>query len=333
MSSTGGSSSEGAGAPPTALFANNTSHFTTPTSAHTHPESKPEFIYFTKVPTEVRQMIWALVAPEPAVVVQARSRNPGRQFHYIRSGGVPAVLHTCQESRAEYIQTDDPKEADALARRRRAHPVYKLYSDQGKRTRNGQRGFYMDVDHDSMWGLYRTDDSPHWSYIFDGSPRFIVGHPSLKSTLKHLIIAWNEVEGNDRIRYMVIDFPALETLTIVLPEWQLSQDGTISVPCDLDGTLVAEMLQQYAFNFLTRVEDAITDFQDRWEIDTPEKGYPDVTIRVDKGFINTKHIELPEPLKNPLEDMMKEMKGIKTRRTKAKHLAEKLNNNSSIAFY
>ncbi|CZR52589.1 uncharacterized protein PAC_02466 [Phialocephala subalpina] len=92
-----------------------------PYISEVQPEPLVEFKCFTKLPIEIR------------IPVQRKAIGRGkakRTFYWDRL--VPAILQACKESRKEYLEVDrvgeltEEKRTD-LERRRREHPVYKLF--------------------------------------------------------------------------------------------------------------------------------------------------------------------------------------------------------------
>jgi hypothetical protein len=61
------------------------------------------FTLFLKLPIKLRLIIWRLTTPDPCVIIQYRSRKIKSRFVYKRK--VPPVLHTCAESRTEFLDT------------------------------------------------------------------------------------------------------------------------------------------------------------------------------------------------------------------------------------
>ncbi|CZR58046.1 uncharacterized protein PAC_07936 [Phialocephala subalpina] len=86
-----------------------------------------KFTFFPKLPIELRLAIWALAAPEPAIIKQRISSVKGRRFHFART--VPVVLHACRESRNQYLNENGNDET--LERCCQAYPVYKMHSAPG----------------------------------------------------------------------------------------------------------------------------------------------------------------------------------------------------------
>lgn len=99
-------------------------------SAYSTPEPKDEdgtFTYFPQLPIELRIKIFGYAIPPPCTI-QPRQYNgrfhmkPSERWTYQRKP--PALLHTCRESRAEYLASYD--EDVSVKTAQRGHPVYKL---------------------------------------------------------------------------------------------------------------------------------------------------------------------------------------------------------------
>ncbi|CZR52584.1 uncharacterized protein PAC_02461 [Phialocephala subalpina] len=172
-----------------------------------------EFLLFPKLPIELRLMVWALAAPEPATVAQRKSRVKGRDFYYLRPGGVPALLHACKESRYEYLEEDtNDKDAKAeIESRRRKHPVYKLFFRKYSKT---SAGAYMSVDVDTFWAMH---------FEFEAA-----------SSVKHLAVTYSDFS-----RVALWSFESLESLTVLVEEKELLErfGGPITYPAEVDSQM------------------------------------------------------------------------------------------------
>ncbi|KAF4636829.1 hypothetical protein G7Y89_g1247 [Cudoniella acicularis] len=175
----------------------------------------PKFERFPDLPTEVRLIIWSFASPEPQLIVQRPSEKlPGR-FTYRRK--VPAVLHACRESRAEYLDTGREEDKDSAAARRRQHPIYRLYFQT--RFRSSQLFFSNDIDmfKGAMYaGTKSTQRPPRWSRY---SPINYHGMTELEisKTLKYLVFKrWDYIYCRLSPEFLRKGFPELETLTLLM---------------------------------------------------------------------------------------------------------------------
>ncbi|CZR66216.1 uncharacterized protein PAC_16117 [Phialocephala subalpina] len=151
-----------------------------------------EFTLFPKLPIELRLLIWAFAAPAPATVAQRYSHvgsMKGNRWTYLdRAGGVPALLHACQDSRKEYLEDDGEYDVEATVVRRRGHPVYKSILTLGIEHRGGA---YISTDIDSFWPMPRTLKDDPIVYPDRGiycSRYRGISEWTIASKLKHLVI-------------------------------------------------------------------------------------------------------------------------------------------------
>lgn len=61
-----------------------------------------QFILFTQLPTEIRIRVWTTTVPQ-ARISQLQQNDDGTKFQ-VSPRSVPALLHTCQESRTEGLR-------------------------------------------------------------------------------------------------------------------------------------------------------------------------------------------------------------------------------------
>ncbi|KUJ13504.1 uncharacterized protein LY89DRAFT_672712 [Mollisia scopiformis] len=220
------------------------------TTTITHPTSSPDVGIpttlhgFKNFPLEVRLMIWALAAPPPAVIVQCKSRIEGRPFFWNRAGGVPAVLHACRESRAEYLEIEPSNDAERheIEARRRKHPLYKMTF----RTRRlDSPGCYMALEIDTYMPLdgevfrWKTSKFRTASML-----RFL-------KEVKYLAVGNHHVYHPLVVRRLVEICPQLRCLTITL--WDESFDAARSIAEQYG----AEVDGEWGLELSTRVVDPI----------------------------------------------------------------------------
>ena len=102
-------------------------------------------------PLELRLKIWRLNSPEPCVITQLEPLNGYKPLHTIMvSRPTPAVLHSCQESRNEFIcGNNDPVNVN--------RPRYRPFFEDG----SGKKVFFsFEVD-----ALHLMDCSKHtWQF-------------------------------------------------------------------------------------------------------------------------------------------------------------------------
>lgn len=163
---------------------------------------------------ETRLAIWGYAAPEPMTVIQRESEKTKGRFTYRRKP--PAVLHACRESRLEYLDTDETSDNASIARRRKDHPVYKLWF-QEKRLRSVPAYFSVDVD--AFYGRQyegktaKGSGSSHYSHRIEicwGG----IAELEIASFLKLLVIE-PPYHGYFTGAYFRVRFPRLEVLTLL----------------------------------------------------------------------------------------------------------------------
>lgn len=173
------------------------------------------FHYFKKLPLELRLRIWGYAAPEPTTIIQRVSEKSINRYTYRREP--PAVLHACRESRLEYLDIDEGTESASVARRRKEHPVYKLFSFRADRMQCTLAYFSLDID--AFYGqnyIGKTSRyAPRWSM-----QRYVGGISELDiaGTLKHLVLADESTNYSAMGEYFRNGFPKLESLTIIFPK-------------------------------------------------------------------------------------------------------------------
>jgi hypothetical protein len=256
---------------------------------------------FPKFPLELRLKIWGFAAPNPCVVVQRESLKTNVRFRYIRDGGkVPGVLHACRESRNEFLEKDG---ADlTLARRRREHPVYKLYFHT--RSARTSRPVFFSPDVDTFWPMdYVSSTLRRRSvYCYSGATDLDVAQE-----VKHMAI---ESQFNTWVNYpnwYAARFPKLESLTVLFPGSCLDPDTEMMVPIkyrpevdgqmSLDGRLEADQpgISEFIF-YLEALREAMKWPQSDWNL-------PRVKLRFRDQLIENEGVEIPEPAQDPLDDL------------------------------
>ncbi|KUJ15520.1 uncharacterized protein LY89DRAFT_735621 [Mollisia scopiformis] len=65
----------------------------------------PQFPRFQELPAEIRCLIWNYATPEARVVEMRLKQSKGNKVSFRSICQIPAILHTCQESRAIGLQT------------------------------------------------------------------------------------------------------------------------------------------------------------------------------------------------------------------------------------
>lgn len=247
-----------------------------------------EFVFFPKLPLELRLMIWAMAEPTPAIVAQRKSGIEGRAYYYLRSGGVPAVLHVCQESRQEYleIETNDKVIKAEIEYRRRKHPIYKLCF----RTHNKlSPGVYFSVDVDTFWpatkGRSRARERAVLELSNAGSLKYLAITASLYKDL-----------GGSRLIDVISLFPSLETMTILADEAHVLEVNQSSSPLvykqEVDGRwntsgIVLPDLARYARACIFYDVPIIRK-------KFPEKSIATIKFRFERQFIRAENLDIPE---------------------------------------
>lgn len=187
-----------------------------------HPDSKahptsaadlktPErFHDFLKLPYEIRQQIWKIVAEERRTVV-VKANLPGN--HSIRlssSSPPPAMLHVCAESREVALKYY------TLAFGRHGHPAQ----------------IYFNFDRDILFLFPGRDDSPPGQRVWPMSPT----DPDIKGTIdysdkkrvRNLGFGLNCVNNSVALNWSVLKtWPALETLYLGLLDSKLNMKSQI----------------------------------------------------------------------------------------------------------
>jgi hypothetical protein len=123
------------------------------------------FTLFSKLPFDIRILIWSMVDLEPCVITQLMTEKRKPMFRFPRS--IPAVLRTCRESRYEFLDVNGYKPHYNQYRRwrnqdlddgqvvihKRDHPTYKLFF-----TASGQkyisRPVFFSTEIDTFWGCH-----------------------------------------------------------------------------------------------------------------------------------------------------------------------------------
>ncbi|KAG9232482.1 hypothetical protein BJ875DRAFT_443109 [Amylocarpus encephaloides] len=100
----------------------------------------PIFLYFPRLPVELRQLIWGFATP-PAAFVDSNFLIPdqGTRMNYEERifRPVPAVLHACRESRTEFLYKEGVS---------KDHPTYRLCHD--KNAKDNDLATYFSYEYD-----------------------------------------------------------------------------------------------------------------------------------------------------------------------------------------
>ncbi|TVY89328.1 hypothetical protein LAWI1_G008771 [Lachnellula willkommii] len=240
-------------------------------------EIATDFPQFNELPLELRLKIWGHAAPDPTTVVQrmCNKRSLGR-FTYRRKP--PAILHACQESRAEYLDTGAESGQASVARRRQEHPVYKLFFGSGPRCSTPA---YFSVDIDAFWG----GNYPARLTLPDGDIWDGIENLEIRKTLRHFVIktgadTWRPNVG-ELCRHM---FPELETITILVSPPYYTGDA----PPEVGGQMnVAGMDDSQAFLAAdcASFRDYIQDELDLERTSNPEWNPPVLKLRFEEQFL------------------------------------------------
>lgn len=228
-------------------------------------------------------------------MIQAQSFHSPYGYRYIRDGGkVPAVLHACKESRAEFLDTGAKEETGkgkkdgGLTRRQREHPVYKLsFYARSART---SRPVYFSASHDSLWGDAKID-------TFHQGRINVVTSLDIAPTLTHLI--WEPFTAVD-LRDLLAKFPRLETLTILVRNYMIP----ILRP-ELDGQLddrgySTEQLR--LINNEVNQRTANTQLLAVMESEKTEMKMPVLKYRFRSQFLTNEGLALPIRPEDPLSE-------------------------------
>jgi len=245
------------------------------------------FHNFKKLPLELRLKIWGYAAPEPVAVIQRISEKNNTRFTYRRKP--PAVLHVCKESRQEYLDTDEGPESASTARRRKEHPVYRLFFSAA-RTRCSAALFSVDVDMfygREYAGTNRADwKSPTWHSIRHGWGG--ISELDIAKYLKHLVLKTPGLYCPDFGQYFRERFPKLETLTILFPQIMLSSwpsNRVPDVPPEVGGQMnITELRSNSRLEFQSRKLKYEQVFAQE-QADHPEWTPPVVLLRFQEQFI------------------------------------------------
>lgn len=215
-----------------------------------------EFTLFSKLPLELRLLVWSFATPEPAIIVQRKSRVKGRRFFFDRP--VPAILQACRESRNEFIEIEPDKrnkelrlaQQASLNRRRREHPVYKLYF-RNKSKMSG--GAYFSAAIDALFGMgYEMQERKNAGisrFIHSRSPYLGVTELDVARTLKHLVLIQSGPNLNRHdFKALTDSFPCLETFTILIQDYWVNPHPAHPVPFPY----APEINGQLCFSGLTR---------------------------------------------------------------------------------
>lgn len=174
-------------------------------------ELKPlaEFTIFNKLPIELRLRIWAFAAPGPATIAQRSSDVPDRPYYFVRSGGVPVLLHVCRESRMEYLEPGVGKDNETInvSRRQHSHPVYKLYF---RNDNPNSAGAYMSLEIDTFWPMAYASDIDPW---YDATA-------SSNTMTRHYRGACEEVAHD--LKHIAVNFPPTSTAMLVSSDRSLN---------------------------------------------------------------------------------------------------------------
>ncbi|KAF8856438.1 hypothetical protein BDZ45DRAFT_476494 [Acephala macrosclerotiorum] len=240
-----------------------------------------EFLLFPKLPLELRLMVWTLAAPEAATVAQRKSRVKGRGWRYLRPDGVPALLHTCKESRYEYLETEtDDKEAKSeIESRRRKHPIYKLcFRDEDPKS----AGAYMSMDIDTFWvKCFR---------------------PELANSLKHLVATYADF---NTMAAPVWRFDSLESLTILVEEEILLErapaPAPIEYPPEVDGqfTELDQVLDSALMVVITGKMALVAIAMQIFGMYNSKVQSLSVKWRHERQFIRAENLDIPEIEQDP----------------------------------
>ncbi|KAE8452549.1 hypothetical protein EG329_000452 [Mollisiaceae sp. DMI_Dod_QoI] len=261
-----------------------------------------KFTLFPKLPLELRLIIWALVAPAPAIIIQRKSTVKGRRFHFSRA--VPTVLHVCRESRMEYLETGSSDET--LERRRAAHPLYKLYfRNRSKKS----AGVYMDMDIDSFWGKhYRC--SPQFLRTFGHSETLKhiqytgIFELSLKTTrtgmpLKHLVLSYELFKPLNVYDLAVLTcaLPCLEKLTILVTEKDIKSISGGQGPTTYNPEIDEQLDDSGMSSRCTRLVALVRN--DARKLDVlkdifPDRKHPVRKIRFERQFVEMEDLTIPK---------------------------------------
>ena len=135
-------------------------------------EPRGDFSLFPLLPVDIRLHIWGMVELEPCIITQHKTGKSKPMFKFPRL--IPAVLHTCRESRYEFIEPNDelpkvrwgwwgrknrnPSQA-LVSNWKRDHPTYKLFFT-GKDQKSISKPVLFSVDIDTLWGSHCLAKKP-----------------------------------------------------------------------------------------------------------------------------------------------------------------------------
>ncbi|KAH8792136.1 hypothetical protein F5882DRAFT_460140 [Hyaloscypha sp. PMI_1271] len=157
------------------------------------------FHLFPKLPPELRLKIWRLNSPEPCVITQLEPLNGYKPLHTIMaSRPTPAVLHSCQESRNEFIcGNNDPINAN--------RPRYRPFFEDG----SGKKVFFsFEVD-----ALHLMDCK--------------VAEPLIRKELRHMVVGDDLPPTNTKLEDLLTATP------VGCPEgtyWSFSRPNILKLP-------------------------------------------------------------------------------------------------------
>ncbi|KAF8856446.1 hypothetical protein BDZ45DRAFT_691821 [Acephala macrosclerotiorum] len=239
-----------------------------PSQDQLQPLSFDKFTLFPKLPTELRLAVWAFASPGLAVIIQKMSRVRGRRFHFDRA--VPAVLHTCRESREMFLdggegdkkKTSSKKgkgDEGAKKYRKRDHPVYK-FCFRNQSPKSG--GAFFSAGIDSFWGM--------------------------------------QYHGKRGITNLNV-LPNLGTLTVLIPEAELffgrhGRDVQMgSYEPEVNGELDDSDSASARGHHVSKAK-LLTKELDKLKILHPDKSFPVLKFRWEKQFVEVENLNVPKPM-------------------------------------
>jgi len=256
-------------------------------------DKSPKFTLFNKLPLELRLHIWGFAAPDPRVIVQSGSSHPKGRHPYVRDGSkVPGVLHACRESRNEFLETDDASNDVTLARRRRAHPVYKLHIIDDEQTQHKPSPVFFSCDVDTLWPLNPLLGN-RFNYPFSGTACL-----DIAKDLKHLALHWQFISWSDW-DWWSAQFPNLESVTILQEDrpWDPRNRKVVTVDCppEIDGQLSIIGIPESQKSYLLGMRSS-RHLQKRFEEQKLHRKLPLIKLRFKNQFIVNEGLIPPQGL-------------------------------------
>jgi hypothetical protein len=202
------------------------------------------------------------------------------------------VLHACRESRNEFLETDDASNDVILARRRRAHPVYKLHIIDDEQTQHKPSPVFFSCDVDTLWPWSHMPGD-RFSYPFSGTACL-----DIANDLKHLALPWKFISWSDW-DWWNAQFPKLESVTILQSDkrWdpRVKQSVIVDYPPEIDGQLSIIGIPESQKSYRLGMHHS-RQLQERFEEQKLHRKLPLLKLRFENQFIVNEGLIPPQGL-------------------------------------